>query len=262
MIARESTAQTELPVRNARLTSIGTAADLFQQATQSHVGGAPGSSGGRAVVRYFFTMGLLGLLLIAAIDSSPLPLPIPGSSDLLVVLLAAQRKGWLMVTLVATLGSMVGSMVSYQAGAVSGVALMDRYVPRRFRERIKHWAEEHALLSVALPAMLPPPAPLMPFLIAAGAMKMPRKRFYITFALSRFARHATFAWLGVHYGRRIMTLYYRFADKYGWILLLAVWGSVVFAGGYALYKWRYGNKKDRAVVDAMQPFQPHTTPQA
>ncbi len=190
------------------------------------------------MVRYFFKLGLLGLFLIAAIDSSPIPLPIPGSSDLLVTLLAAQRHAWLAVTLVATVGSVVGAAASYHTGLVGGITLVDRYVPRRFRNRIQHWTEEHALLSVALPAILPPPAPLMPFLIAAGAFRMPKTRYYVSFTASRFVRHALFAWLGVHYGRRIMPVYLRFADRYGWILLVIVWGSVAFGVVYAVLQLR------------------------
>ena len=193
---------------------------------------------GRRIVRYFFKLGLLGLFFICVIDSSPIPLPIPGSSDLLVVLLAAQRHGWFLVTLIATLGSIVGAAASYQTGAAGGLPLVDKYVPSRFRKRITTWTEEHALLSVALPAILPPPAPLMPFLIAAGALRMPRKRYYWSFTVSRFARHAFFAWLGMHYGRHIMPLYLRFADKYGWVLLVVVWGSVAFGAVYAIFKLR------------------------
>lgn len=193
---------------------------------------------GRKVVRYFFKLGLLGLFFISVIDSSPIPLPIPGSSDILVVLLAAQRHAWFLVTLIATLGSIVGAAASYQTGVVGGLALVDKYVPTRFRDRMRRWTEEHSLLSVALPAVLPPPAPLMPFLIAAGALKMPKGRFYLSFTLSRFARHAFFAWLGVHYGRSIMPVYLRFADKYGWILLVVVWGSVAFGVVYAIMKLR------------------------
>ncbi len=209
--------------------------DAASQAVSTH---AKSSTTGPKLVRYFFKLGLLGLFFICVIDSSPIPLPIPGSSDILVVLLAAQRHAWFMVTLVATLGSVAGAAISYQTGAAGGMPLVEKYIPRRFRKRMTHWAEEHALLSVSLPALLPPPAPLMPFLIAAGALKMPRGRYYLSFTISRFVRHAFYAWLGVHYGRRIMPMYLRFADKYGWILLVVVWGSVVFGIIYALLKLR------------------------
>ena len=218
---------------------------LLQQITQTSpetaalaTGQTHAPTAGRRIVRYFFKLGLLGLFFICIIDSSPIPLPIPGSSDLLVVLLAAQRHGWFLVTLIATLGSVAGAAVSYQTGVAGGLPLVNKYVPTRFRDRITHWTEHHSLLSVALPAMLPPPAPLMPFLIAAGALKMPRARYYWSFTLSRFARHAFFAWLGMHYGRTIMPLYLRFADKYGWVLLVVVWGSVAFGAVYAILKLR------------------------
>ncbi|WP_419804101.1 YqaA family protein [Terriglobus sp.] len=187
---------------------------------------------------YFMRLGPLGLFLVSAIDSSPIPLPIPGSSDILVTLFAAQRHGWVLATLIATLGSVVGGFASYQTGKVGGVALLDRVVPSRFRGRMTHWSEEHALLSVAVPAILPPPAPLMPFLIAAGALCMPRRKYYPSLLVSRFLRHAFFAWLGVHYGRAILPIYNRLAERYGWIVLLVVWGSVVFAIIYAVVKLR------------------------
>ncbi|AFL87281.1 putative membrane-associated protein [Terriglobus roseus DSM 18391] len=215
---------------------------LLQKAAQTTTSATahvrrPTTTGGK-ITRYFFRLGLLGLFFICVVDSSPVPLPIPGSSDILVVLLAAQRQAWLLVTVVATIGSIVGGAISYQTGAMGGLPLMDKYVPARFRDRLRRWTTEHALLSVALPALLPPPAPLMPFLIAAGALRMPRSRFFWSFTLSRFLRHAFYAWLGLHYGRKIMPLYQRFADHYGWILLVIVWGSIGFGIIYAIVKLR------------------------
>lgn len=203
----------------------------------------------RGLLGYFMRLGPTGLFLVSVIDSSPVPLPIPGSSDILVTLFAAQEHGWLLATLIATCGSALGGFASYQTGKVGGVALLDRMVPKRFRSRMTHWSEEHALSSVAVPAILPPPAPLMPFLIAAGALCMPRRKFYLSFVLSRFLRHAFFAWLGVHYGRAILPVYNRLAEKYGWILLVVVWGSVVFAIVYALVKLRQTRGKEAAAAN-------------
>lgn len=198
------------------------------------------------LLRYFMSLGPLGLFLVSVIDSSPIPLPIPGSSDLLVTLFAAAHKGWLVAALIATAGSAIGAIASYQTGVLGGVALIEKYVPRRLRGRMTHWTEHHALLSVALPAVLPPPAPLMPFLIAAGALRMPRRTFYSSFLVSRFLRHAFFAWLGVRFGSHILPLYTRLTEQYGWILLIVVWGSVVFAAVYALIKLRQSRAQRRS----------------
>jgi membrane protein YqaA with SNARE-associated domain len=201
------------------------------------------------LTRYFFRLGFLGVFFICIIDSSPIPLPIPGSSDILVTLIAAQRQEWFVVTLIATLGSVIGAAISYHAGRIGGFALLDRYVAQRFRDTMRRWIEEHSILSTALPAILPPPAPLMPFLIAAGALNMPQSRFYTSFTISRFLRHAFFAWLGLHYGRHIMPVYLRFAEKYGWILLVVVWGSIAFGIIYALLKLRH-NRRLKAAATA------------
>jgi len=90
----------------------------------------------------------------------------------------------------------------------------------------------------------------MHFLIAAGALKMPRKNFYTAFTISRFLRHAFFAWLGIHYGRHIMPVYLRFADKYGWILLVLVWGSVAFGAIYAILKLRQRKATEQPATPA------------
>ena len=79
---------------------------------------------------------------------------------------------------------------------------------------------------------------------------MPRKRFYLSFTISRFFRHAFFAWLGLHYGRHIMPVYLRFADKYGWILLVVVWGSVAFGVIYAIIKLRARRAQQRNTSSA------------
>ena len=209
-------------------------------------GKAAGHGKGHGAIRWFLKLGLLGLFFICVIDSSPVPLPIPGSSDLLLVLLAAQRQSWLVLTLVATAGSLVGAAVSYHTGSLGGTPLLERYTPRRLRERIQRWSANHALLSVALPAMLPPPAPLMPFLIAAGVAKMPKRTFYTSFAVSRFLRHAFFAWLGLHNGPHIMRFYNRFVDKWGWLLLIVVWGSIAFAIVYAIITIRRSRQRPLA----------------
>jgi len=59
------------------------------------------------------------------------------------------------------------------------MAMLGKRVSKRYLERITRWPQSMAMFSVALPAILPPPRPLMPFTIAAGAMRMPRRKFYI-----------------------------------------------------------------------------------
>jgi len=204
----------------------------------------------RQLLRLFLSMGMLGLFLLSAIDASFIPLPLPGASDLLLMLLAARSHAWLLLALVATAGSAVGGSMSYHLGLVGGMAMLETRVSKRYLDRITRWASEHAIFSVALPAILPPPLPLMPFTIAAGAMRMPRRKFYISFLSSRFLRHAIFGWLGVHYGPHILRLWNTFAEKWGVWILSVLWAGILFGAIYgirALIKTNSEQKRPQTV---------------
>ena len=131
----------------------------------------------------------------------------------MIIVLAAQHANLFLLVLLATAGSALGGYVSYQVGHSGGMAFLEKHVPPRIFNRIRDWMENHAILSVALPAILPPPMPLSPFVLAAGALNMSRNKFLITFTISRCVRHAIAAWLGIHYGRHIIRLWNHFSAK-------------------------------------------------
>ncbi len=119
------------------------------------------------------------------------------------------------------------------------MAFLEKHVPPRIFKPVTHWMETHAILSVALPAVLPPPMPLSPFVLAAGALKMPRNKFLTTFTASRFVRHAFFAWLGVHYGRHVLRVWNMFTRKYSAAILITIWSIILISAGIAFYKiWK------------------------
>ena len=125
----------------------------------------------------------------------------------MVVVLAAQHANLFLLVGAATVGSFLGGYFSYQVGQSGGMAFLEKHVPPRIFKPVCSWMETHAILSVALPAILPPPMPLSPFVLAAGALKMSRNKFLTTFTVSRFVRHAVAAWLGVHYGPHVVRMW-------------------------------------------------------
>jgi membrane protein YqaA with SNARE-associated domain len=190
-------------------------------------------------VRKMLGFGLPGLFFVATIDSSPIPLPIPGSTDILIILLAARSGHWLLLTLIATAGSMLGGCFSYHAGKVGGMRVLQRYVSSRYLERITKWTENHSILAVALPAILPPPMPLTPFTLAAGALKMSLRRFMTAFTLSRAVRHGFCAWLGVHYGRAILRTWNSFYARWDTTMLTVICILIAVSIGVPIYAmWR------------------------
>lgn len=209
------------------------AAAFAPEATQS------GRRHSNALLHLFFSFGLVGLFAVAVVDASFIPLPLPGITDIMIIVLAAQHHNWLLLIPVATAGSALGGYLSYQVGYSGGVAFMEKRVSAPTARRIRDWMERHAILSVALPALVPPPMPLSPFVLAAGAIRMERRQFMTTFTISRILRHTIAAWLGYHYGRHILRLWDRLSAEYAHSILIAIWTIVILScviAGWRLYK--------------------------
>lgn len=188
------------------------------------------------LIHILLSFGLIGVLLVSVVDSSFVPLPIPGITDIMVVVLAAQHANLFLLIGGATLGSFLGGLFSYQVGQSGGMAFLEKHVPASFLKPVCSWMEEHAILAVALPAVLPPPMPLSPFVLAAGALKMSRDKFLTTFTASRFLRHSLAAWLGIHYGRRILRLWGHFSAKWATTILIVLWSVILLSAGIAFWK--------------------------
>ena len=163
-------------------------------------------------------LGGLGLFAVAAIDSSPIPLAIPGSTDLLLLLLVSHHGNPFLLAACAIAGSAIGGFITWSTGKKGGEALMARSVPARFRKPIEKWTNEHSMLSVMLPALLPPPIPLTPFLLAAGALGVSRRRFLVAYNAARVVRYGLVSWAGVVYGRRVV---------HWWTTTLSGWSTVI-----------------------------------
>jgi membrane protein YqaA with SNARE-associated domain len=187
-------------------------------------------------MRFFFSFGLFGLFLVSIVDSSFVPLPIPGVTDIMIVVLAAKHSNWLVLIFIATLGSAIGGYLSYQVGQSGGIAFLEKRIPPRIFNRVREWMERHAILAVALPAILPPPMPLSPFVLAAGALKMSKKTFMTTFTISRAARHSIAAWLGIYYGRHFLHLWNKISDKYATPILIVLWTAILLSCAIAFWK--------------------------
>jgi membrane protein YqaA with SNARE-associated domain len=181
-------------------------------------------------------LGALGLFFIAIVDSSPVPLPIPGSTDLLLLWLVAYGgHAWLLAVL-AIAGSLVGGYTTWHLGRAEGETALRRYVPARLLGRVVGWVERHRILAVFLPAVLPPPIPLLPFLLAAGALGVSRRRFLFVYGPARTLRYSLIAWLAVAYGRHAIRLWSGNLQKWSTPLLCVFVGFLV--AGTCLGIWK------------------------
>jgi membrane protein DedA with SNARE-associated domain len=188
------------------------------------------------VMHFFFHLGLVGLFLVSIVDSSFVPLPIPGVTDIMLILYAAGHTNPILLVAIATLGSAIGGGLSHAAGQAGGMAFLKKHVPAGILTRVTTWMEKHAILSVSLPAILPPPMPLSPFVLAAGAVHMSRKKFMWAFTLSRLARHCIAVWIGIRYGHQFLRLWSHFSDKWATTILIIIWTTILLSLAFAIWK--------------------------
>jgi membrane protein YqaA with SNARE-associated domain len=214
----------------AVLLAVASAAQAATPAATPHHG--PHHS----LLHFFLHLGLVGLFLVAVVDSSFVPFPIPGVTDIMLVLYAAGSYNPILLVAIATLGSAIGGLVSHMAGQAGGMKFLEKHVPRGILTRITTWMEEHAILSVSLPAILPPPMPLSPFVLAAGAVHMSRKKFMWAFTISRCLRHCIAVWLGIRYGHAVLHLWTRFSAKWATSILIALWSIILLFTAIAIWK--------------------------
>jgi membrane protein YqaA with SNARE-associated domain len=188
------------------------------------------------LLHLLFSLGFVGLFFVSIVDSSFVPLPLPGITDIMLVVLTARHANVVLLLISSTAGSALGGYLSYRVGHTGGMAFLEKRVPPRIFNLVRDWMERHAILAVALPAILPPPMPLSPFVLAAGALRMSRKTFMTTFTLSRCLRHAIAIWLGIRYGRHVVRLWNQLFAEYATPIQIFLWVAIIGSAAFAFWK--------------------------
>lgn len=145
-----------------------------------------------------------GTALLAALDSTIL-FYLPFGIDALVIYQSARddRLFWI-YPLLATAGAIVGAGVTFRIGRAVGEAGLGRWVSSRRLDALRHRVRDRGAIAIAIPALLPPPFPLTPFILTCGALSVNQWRFFSTFAAARFLRFGVEAFLADRYGVRIL----------------------------------------------------------
>ncbi|MGA9392522.1 MAG: VTT domain-containing protein [Candidatus Sulfotelmatobacter sp.] len=172
-------------------------------------------------------MGGPGLVVLGVADNSVIPLT--GSMDVLVIWLAARhREPWPYYAFMATLGAVIGGYITYALARKGGKETMERKLSKRRARRVSKAFERWGFGAIAIPALLPPPFPFVPFLVAAGAMQYSPAKFLGALTLGRAVRYSIGAFLGFHYGVHILRFFSHYYKPAMAILIgLAVIGGVM-----------------------------------
>lgn len=210
------------------------------------------SSGGKGkssslLLQWLMRLGGVGIFALAVIDSSVVPIPLPGSTDLVLLLLTAYRSTSISSPIeyasCAFAGSILGGYMTWAAGKKGGEAALAKLGKGRFVRRAQGPVKKHGMISVWLSSMIPPPIPLTPFLLAAGALGLSRTRFLISYCVGRAMRYGIVAWLGFHYGRHMLALWQKYLHAWTTPILTVYISLIVLGTGYAIWRYRRETRK-------------------
>lgn len=125
-----------------------------------------------------------------------------------------------------TVGAVIGALVTYRLGRRGGKEALATRVKARTLQKVQRLFERWGFGAIAIPALLPPPVPMVPFVLAAGAAQYPVGKFTVSLTLGRAPRCAILAFLGAHYGHQILGSIRYFSHP----AALVVMGLVITAG--------------------------------
>lgn len=201
----------------------------------------------KPMLRIVMQLGGPGLIILGLLDNSVIPLP--GSMDASTILLAAARPDmWWYYAIMATIGGVIGGYLTYRLGVKGGEETLEKKLSKKRARQARRIFERYGFWSIVVSAICPPPIPIVPILVVAGALKYQRNHFLAALTLGRGVRYALLAYLGHMYGGHII----HWLGRYYQPLLYTLIGLAVAGGLVALYSWwRY--KRNHAGGKATQP---------
>jgi membrane protein YqaA with SNARE-associated domain len=195
--------------------------------------------------RWIRRIGGPGLIVVGLIDNSVIP--IPGGMDFFVILFTAHhREWWWYYGLMATVGAVIGGYVTYRLSKKGGKQSLEKKIGKKRAQKVYKKFEKGGFSTVMVGAMVPPPFPLVPVLMAAGIMQYPAKKFLSALAIGRAIRFFALAYLGRLYGTEIVGWLNRYYKPFLYVLI-----ALGVAGGIAaLLYFKWYRPRHRHVVGA------------
>jgi membrane protein YqaA with SNARE-associated domain len=152
---------------------------------------------------FALALGAPGLFLVSFLDSSFLPLP--GITDVLLVVMVTRKPGAMLLYVAATVaGSVAGSVTLHYVGRKGGEALVRKRFTGDRVERAMDALRRNGVIAVLIPSLLPPPSPFKLLVLLAGVVGISVGRFATAIAIGRSVRYLALGYLSVKFGERAM----------------------------------------------------------
>ena len=189
----------------------------------------------RLVLRTMLRMGMPGLFLMSALDSSFLVLPF-GNDLLLIALVSSNRESliWIAYVLVSAVGSVLGVFVVDLLMRKAGEKGLERFVKPNKLERIKQKLENKLGITVLVATLLPPPFPFTPVIMTASALQCSRRKLFGAVFVGRIVRYTAEAILALYFGRQVIAYFNSDAVSY---FVYGLLGLAIVLSTLSLLRW-------------------------
>ena len=124
-----------------------------------------------------------------------------------VVILSRHSEIVWLLPFLATAGSLIAAAMVFWIGRKIGENGLQHWISPRVLESVRRQVRHNGALALVLPALLPPPFPLMPFVLACGALSVSASRFFTMFASLRLVRFSILTALAWFYGRQLLSMF-------------------------------------------------------
>jgi len=145
-------------------------------------------------------LGAFGVLVVAIIDSSTIPVPLDA---MVVEYVVRDHQKFLIYCFMAAFGAALGSLLPYYLGRAGGELILLKRINRARYEQIRDRFEKQEFFAIMVPAMMPPPFPVKIFELAAGVFEMKPLWFFSALLLGKFVRFVVVSLIIMIYGPTI-----------------------------------------------------------
>jgi membrane protein YqaA with SNARE-associated domain len=169
-------------------------------------------------------LGAWGVMAIAAVDGGFIGLPMDA---VVASYVYSDRSHFLWYAVMASVGSVLGSIVIYLIGYLGGEGLLRKRIPAERFEKIHSAFDKHPFWALMFPAMLPPPTPFKLFVLAAAVSEMGFVRFVLAIFSGRMVRFLILSFLTLKFGPGVVHLVANAFRKHFYLLLLIVAAAAI-----------------------------------
>jgi membrane protein YqaA with SNARE-associated domain len=194
--------------------------------------------------RFFRRMGVFGLFLMSALDSSFLVLPF-GNDLLLIALVSSNREGWgwILYAVVSALGSVVGVFVVDLLMRNAGEKGLERFISEKKVEKLKSKLENKMGITVFIATLIPPPFPFTPVVMTASALQCSRGKLLSAVFFGRLVRFGAEAILALYFGRQLIAFINSDVVTY---IVYGLIGIAVVLSTLSVLRWLKRNQPQNA----------------